>query len=248
MIAQLKAAGLSESEAKIYLALLELGPSSVQQVSAKAGISRPTTYLQIEILKKKDLVTSQIKGKKILFIAESPDNLSALLLKESAELEARRAELAHVLPDLRAAHSLTDEKPVVRYFEGKAGLIAARQEVLRCKEKMIRSIAHLEQTFAVFPRARTGHTSDRVKRGIRSKFIYSTSQGPILKNTDAQNLRESRYVAPERLPLSFDFAIFDDKVKFEILRGRLGGIIIQNKDIAQSFKNLFDFVWGSIKE
>ena len=64
------------------------------------------------------------------------------------------------------------------------------------------------------------------------------------KELDKKNLREAKFISPKKLPIKFDFTVFDDKVKFEILHGKLGAIIIQNKDIAQSFKNLFDFIWG----
>lgn len=248
MISQLKAAGLSDNEAKVYLAMLELGPAPVQEISRKAGVNRPTAYVQIEALKKKHLASTQTRGKKTFFIAESPENLESLLNKESSELEARRAEVLRALPELAAAFVMTDDKPVVRYFEGKEGLVKIRQEVLRCKEKLVRSIAHLEDTFAVFPDASKKNTSERVKHGIRSKFIYTTNKGPILKSSDKANLRESKFISPKKLPISFDFTVFDDKVMFEILQSKLGGIIIQNKEIAQSFKNLFDFVWNSIRE
>lgn len=52
MLAQLKHIGLSENEAKVYLAMLELGPSPMLEIAAKAGINRPTAYAQLEALKK----------------------------------------------------------------------------------------------------------------------------------------------------------------------------------------------------
>ena len=64
MLTQLKHIGLSENEAKVYLAMLELGPSPVLEIAAKAGINRPTAYAQIESLKKMGLVSMQTKGKK----------------------------------------------------------------------------------------------------------------------------------------------------------------------------------------
>jgi len=247
MLNQLKAAGLSDNEAKVYLAMLELGPAPVQEIAAKAGVNRPTAYVQIEALKKKHLASTQTRGKKTFFIAESPETLEALLNKEGAELEARRTELLKAMPELAAAFVMTDEKPVVRYFEGKEGLAKLRQEVLKSKEKLVRSIAKVEDVLATSPNALTTHPSERVKHKIHSKLIYTSDKAAVLP-TDKAMLRESKFISAKKLPITFDFTVFDDKVKFEILRGKSGGIIIQNKDIAQSFKNLFDFIWNSIKE
>jgi HTH-type transcriptional regulator, sugar sensing transcriptional regulator len=247
MISQLKAAGLSDNEAKVYLAMLELGPAPVQEIAAKAGVNRPTAYVQIEALKKKHLASTQTRGKKTFFIAESPENLEGLLNKEGTELEARRAEVLRVMPELAAAFVMTDEKPVVRYFEGKEGLAKIRQEVLRCKEKMVRSIARVEDVLITSPDALTARPSERVKHKISSKLIYTSDKGSVLPS-DKKMLRESKFISHKKLPITFDFTVFDDKVIFQILHGKVGGIIVQNKDIATSFKNLFDFVWDSIKE
>jgi len=66
--------------------------------------------------------------------------------------------------------------------------------------------------------------------------------------TDKHVLRESKFVSPKKLPITFDLSVFDDKVCFEMLKGKIGGVIIQNKEISQSFKDLFDFIWSSIEE
>ncbi len=110
MITQLKAAGLSDNEAKVYLAMLELGPAPVQEIAAKAGVNRPTAYVQIEALKKKHLASTQARGKKTFFIAETPENLESLLNKEGVELEARRAELLKAMPELAAPEGWKDEE------------------------------------------------------------------------------------------------------------------------------------------
>jgi sugar-specific transcriptional regulator TrmB len=237
--------GLSDNEAKIYLAMLELGPATALSIASNARINRPTAYAQIDSLKKKGLVKDKKQGMKTLFVAESPEKLEFLINKQKAELEVRREELAQAMPELMAAFSLTGEKPIVRYFEGKEGLTKVRREVLQCKEKIIRAISSIAES----PDALSSKPSERLKRGIRSKFIYTSKMGPILKKLDKPNLlRESKYVSAKKLPIMFDFTAFDDKVVFEILRGKIGGIIIQDKNIAQSFKNLFDFVWSSIPE
>jgi HTH-type transcriptional regulator, sugar sensing transcriptional regulator len=247
MLSQLRDAGLSENEAKVYFAMLELGPSSVMDIAAKAGVNRPTAYAQIELLKKRGLAgTEKISGK-THFVAKSPEHLEFLINKQKSELDVRREELLAVMPELRAAFSLTGEKPVVRYFEGKEGSLRARQEVLKCKEKFIRSIARVDNTLAIFPSKLKTGPSERLRHKIRSRFIYTSDRGPIVES-NKKLLRETKFIPLKKLPITFDFAVFDDKVKFEILKGKRGSIIIQNKDIAQSFKNLFDFIWDSIKE
>ena len=47
---ELEHLGLSDKEAKVYLAALEMGPSPVQDISHKAHVNRATTYVMIESL------------------------------------------------------------------------------------------------------------------------------------------------------------------------------------------------------
>src|SRR3989338_4813909 len=97
---QLKNLGLSDNEAKVYLAMLELGSATMLEISTKAGINRPTAYVQVESLKKLGLVSTQTKGKKQFFIAESPDQLENMLDQKKLDIENKKEELTKLLPEL----------------------------------------------------------------------------------------------------------------------------------------------------
>ena len=79
---ELKRLGLKDKEAAVYVACLELGPSPVQQISRKAQVVRATTYVVLEALLERGLVTQYKEGKKTLFSAEPPRQLMRLLEKQ----------------------------------------------------------------------------------------------------------------------------------------------------------------------
>ena len=54
-IQDLQQIGLTEKEAKVYLAALELGEKAVQVIAQKAGVNRATTYFILESLIEKGL-------------------------------------------------------------------------------------------------------------------------------------------------------------------------------------------------
>ena len=74
MADELKQAGLTENESKVYLSLIDLGPSLAGQISRKTGLHRRTVYDTTEmliqkglvgyILKKQQKTVSSIKPKK----------------------------------------------------------------------------------------------------------------------------------------------------------------------------------------
>jgi len=72
----LKKIGLEDTDAKIYLSLLQLGPSTATEISRKAGISRTLSYHALEKLGWLGLVNrASGKRKKLQFFVEHPKNL-----------------------------------------------------------------------------------------------------------------------------------------------------------------------------
>lgn len=247
MLNQLKHIGLSENEAKVYLAMLELGPSPVLEIAAKAGINRPTAYVQIESLKKMGLVSTQTKGKKQLFIAEDPDQLEILLTEEEKELEHKKDELTTLLPNLKVLFDLAEEKPLVRYFEGLEGIKKVQNEFLHTKSKQIYSISFRDDLYTAIPN-QGEYVKERVRKKIRSKFIYSSTKGPLSNVSDKELLVESRFIPPERFPKGADITIFDNKVAIASLHGKVMCTVIEHNDIAKSFRGIFDLLWMSAKK
>ena len=247
MLERLKNIGLSDNEAKVYMAMLELGPSPVVEIARKAEVNRPTAYVQIESLKKKGLISMLTKGKKHLFIAESPEQIEFIIEREKGELERKTEEFKKLLPDLMAAFNVSGQKPQVRFFEGKEGLIKLQDEFLKNKSKESITLSSADDVMNIFPGHPQKYTPRRVQRGIKSRLIYTSSKGPFLKS-DPSLLREVRFISPEKMPFGLDVSIYDDIVSISNLKGAISGVIIRNQSIANSFRNLLNFIWNSAEE
>ena len=107
--------GLSENEAKLYLALLEKGPCTVSDIAKHSGLHRPTVYKHIPDLQQKGLVTTTRKGKRILYIGESPEKLEHLLDRVNEEVRL-------AIPELVEEFGKRKHKPVIKFYEGKHGI------------------------------------------------------------------------------------------------------------------------------
>ena len=64
--------GLNEKESKVYLALLAVDNSSVLDLSKKTELNRSTTYVVLETLAKKGLVSETTVGKKLTIKQNRP--------------------------------------------------------------------------------------------------------------------------------------------------------------------------------
>jgi len=124
---ELRKLGLKEKEVQVYLAGLELGPSSVQKIAEMAKITRPTTHEIIKKLEEKRLFIETQQKKKRVFIAQSPERILGLLRIQKREIEEKEREFIRIIAALEAKYS--KEKEGIKVFKGKEGL-RALEEIL----------------------------------------------------------------------------------------------------------------------
>jgi sugar-specific transcriptional regulator TrmB len=120
LIDPLKNLGLSEKEAKVYLALLQLGTATPYRIAKKSGLKRPTAYVIAEELVEKGLIVHGPGDESRKYIARSPETF----------IEAQEAKLTQakrVLPELKSLQKETEEKTSILYFEGVEGFRQAHQ-------------------------------------------------------------------------------------------------------------------------
>ena len=119
---ELRKLGLTEKEVQVYLAGLELGPDSVQNIAKKAGLTRPTTYEIIRSLENKGLFAEAKEKKKNQFFAQSPEKILGILRIQKREIEEKEREFIRIIASLEAKYP--KEKEGIKLFKGKEGLKA----------------------------------------------------------------------------------------------------------------------------
>ena len=238
--------GLSEKEAKVYLAALELGAATVQQIANKADVLRPTTYLILEAMLKKGLMTSADKGKKTLFSAEPPAQLERYLDYQVRGLEEVRTDLRAVLPDMEALFNLTGERPKVRFYDGIEGLDSSEDDLYRELQPSdhIYCFTPLDEEEIVFPDTRQAQPKKRLEKGIWAHVIYTREAGAILGATSKNEMREARFLPKTKFPFRGLVTILPGKrVQIASFAGRYFGVLIDDVEIANTFKVIWDLAW-----
>jgi sugar-specific transcriptional regulator TrmB len=226
--------GLEEKEAKIYIALLDLGTAKVQDIALKAGIKRPTAYVVLENLFAKNYITKTFHKSKVSYSPEKPDILLRAL-KHKEEL------LEQMLPLLQARMKSSKIRPRVKIYEGKGGVEQVYDEMYQSKSVcLFGSIKNLSEEFV-------GRV-DSLKKIIKSADIHVRD----LLTEDPKDLDfglasigknyEARVIARE-LDLFVDGGIYDNKVAILSIKNDLFAVVIESKEVADTFQSLFDIVW-----
>ena len=77
------------------------------------------------------------------------------------------------------------------------------------------------------------------------RIIYTSKNGPILNPQEGS--KERRYIPLEKFPYSGSLTIYGNKVALMAENHHLVGAIIENNEIANTLRALFNLAWESIK-
>ncbi len=241
---ELKGLDFSDKEAKVYLALLELGEAPVQKISEKAKVNRATTYIVLEALQKRGVVSTVEKDKKVIFAAESPRALLRLFRSEEQQLKEKQDAFKRALPEFEAIFNLSAEKPAVKFFEGPEGVRAVREDILQSGVKTLYNIYSKEYVDQIKALFNDDENEEFLKRehelNISIKSIYTSDSGPY---EGFQLKGERKFVPKEKFPVSGDILIYEDRVALTTLRGKIVSVIIESREIADTLRTIFELAW-----
>lgn len=219
--------GLTESESKVYLALLELGPSLAGTISRKTGIHRRNIYDITERLIEKGLIGYILKNNRRLFEAANPERLKEIL-------DEKQKELQESLGDLMFLYEKTKEKQETNFYKGIEGLKTVFQDQLDSKEILI--LGASQSAFEVLPFYFEWYDKDRVEKKIKARIIASEKLSKKIP------LSEIRYL-PQKYANPLAINIYGNKVAIILWKKEPLAIVIKEKEIADSYRQYFELMW-----
>ncbi|KKU78414.1 MAG: Transcriptional regulator, TrmB [Candidatus Peregrinibacteria bacterium GW2011_GWA2_47_7] len=210
--------GLSDKDSEVYLACLELGTQPASVIAKKAGLKRPTTYLILEGLLKKGLVSEYTGSNVKYFTAVAPEYLLNYIDKQRRELTSHQRELEEYLPQLQSLSNPYTLNPKVRFYEGMAGIERVMNDTLTSTEPL------------------------RCFSTIKSrKYLEDDYSDP-----DAQHQMSHFRWLPSDISGVFynEINIYDNKMAIACLgKNEMLGIIIESESIANTQKSIFEVAW-----
>lgn len=204
-VAALQRLGLTEYEARIYLALARMGPIKASEVSFFGNVPRTKTYGAIRELEKKSLL-SMIPGKPEIYAVRSP---SEVLMPLVTRLESGVAESTSIVHQLALTY---ESNVIVRSqhpkeagdmwtIEGRANVLAKMNELLSEASKSINYstsanglIRAYKANSATFEKART--------RGVALRILTPVSPDNNAVAREMEAIAEIR-ILEQPLPAQF---------------------------------------------
>lgn len=237
----IKNLGLTTKAARIYLAALELGEATVQELAQKSRLKRTTLYYILdELIEAGALIYTKV-GKKNYYVPERPQNL----LKRAKE---RIANFEESLQLLEGKMGEKHKKPRVYFLYGSSGFKQVWDIILSTKEKEYRIITQGESFLGY---VREKYIIDEIiaqkkKGNVSSRQLISDSiYARKIIAKDSQENRTSKLLPPSH-KLPFTEIITESLVAF--ISPKFDNMIFVVEDIyfSQTRKSIFETLWNLI--
>ncbi len=230
--------GLTDVEAKVYLALLKNGSSLAGKISRDTGVHRRTVYDAIERLIEKGLVSYIRTNNRKYFEAVHPRRLLEIL-------KERETDVVDMLPELEAQFKFVKEKKETVFFRGKKAMQTIFNEQMAHSGVVYYSggskvLGEIAKSYL------KKYDSTRKEKKIKM-FIITDSAGREIKELNNLYSCKTKFLKKWNENKTV-MGVYGDNVVIVNWDEDPIAIVIKEKEIAKGFLNYFDILWNVAKE
>lgn len=238
LIKKLEKIGLTNKEARVYLAILELGESNINQIAKKSEIKRSTVYDIVEALQEEGYVYSTIYNKKKKYVAENPGIIEK-------KLEEKKKMAIDIFPELSSMANFSDKKPQIMHYYGNEGIKNLFYDTLKYPGQEV--LAWLSQDYHKhFDKKfiEEIYIPKRVKNKIWERAIASDSSKMCeYQKMDKKVLREIKLFKKEKFPFDVHVQLYGKNKIGIVSFPEKFCLIIVSKQIYNTLKSVFEINW-----
>ncbi|MFT4303819.1 MAG: TrmB family transcriptional regulator [Candidatus Woesearchaeota archaeon] len=228
--------GLTRNQAEVYVTLLKLGSATAQQIIKESGIQRSPVYDALEKLRDKGLVSFVTKDFKKYFQAESPKALYGYL-------EEKKEEISQIMPQLEALEGMKKENINASIYKGKEGLKTIHYDMLK-EGKQIDVIGGKGLIFSELKYYIPHWEKERIKKKMKWRILWDNKK---IRDEVIKRKYVDGKVLPKGTETSSVVNIYGNKVAIFLWKEKYPtAFVIDNKDVADSFRKWFNLLYDKI--
>lgn len=240
----LKESGFTDKESVVYTALLSCGTASAYTIAEKAGLKPPTAYLTLQNLIRKGLAYSIPRAKKKLFSARDPREVIV-------DLEKRTARAKQVLPDMIALIPAEVPRIKIHYYQGLNGIQESFDYGLK-HGLLTKEVVGFYASGEKVPKQYI-EMSEKYMRALKNRGVHVRGITP--EHASIQEIKKIDDMlghALRTIPYK-DYSAkasieAEDKIVRIILNQEQRAIVIDNPELAQMVKQIFEMVFARLEE
>ncbi len=233
--------GFTTGEAKVYLALLQIGESKVGPIIKTSQITRSKVYDILERLISKRVVSKVTKQNILYYQALPPHTLFNTLKEKEIQLQQEQQLLHQILPQLIKLHPAATANVMI--YEGFAGFKAMIDRTIEelTKNDSYDAMGISETTEAMRHYARKIYEAQPIKK-FKARSIFDEKGAH--KIVERKNPLHQIRLLPSGWHTPALFTIYKDTVGIHLGNEEsIISIVIKNADITKSFRTTFEAMW-----
>jgi len=239
--------GLTKSEIKVYLALLDLGESKSGDILKKSNLNSGKIYEILDSLQRKGLVSYIIKSNIKYFSPADPKRVLDYLEEKKQEITKQEKDYNTILPELLKKISSFKSKTKIEIFTGFKGMKSAYyKELDRIKNNTlyVLGIVPFEQySKNVINFFNNDLRQKRENSKSKIKKLLSESARKELqfqeKNAEVKYLPYGSIISINIVGNLTTIGIFTEEMIF---------ISIESEEVANNFIKQFELLWKQAKK
>jgi len=229
----LKNIGFTSNESKVYLTLLKKGSSLAGEIAKQTNLDRTSVYNALDLLLKKGIISFVIESNKRIFQASNPEKI--------IEYHKEQQEIAkQILPYLKKIQNTKKQKSKISLYQNITGLKTIFNDILKsCNQEEEYLVIGSEGQFSdKMPYFSPIFRKQKQKNKIKTRLITRKD----LKTKEKNKYTEYRKI-PSKIKSPTTINIYKNKVVIFIWDDKPEAVLIENKNVAETFKNYFEFIW-----
>ena len=230
--------GLTKNQSLVYLSLLKLGSTTAQNIIKESGMHRSRVYDSLERLEDLGLVSYVVKDFKKYFQAAAPEKLLDYV-------DEKKEIVSQLISELKKLEGMKKEEINASIYKGKEGIKTIHSAMLK-EVKDVYVLGAKGMIFKELPYFIPNFEKERIKKKIKFKLIYDKKE---FREFEKDKIKRKMFEG-KSLPPGFDSKsvvnIFGNKVAIVLWKDYPSGFIINNKDVADSFRKWFELMYRKI--
>jgi sugar-specific transcriptional regulator TrmB len=237
----LKDLGLTNTEIKTYITLLEIGTVTVGKLLEKSKLPNSTLHRDLNTLIEKSLINFVLEGKRKIYQATDPENFFDFI-------DDKRRRFEEILPDLKKHQNSRMQKENATIYKGIRGIKQAYSIMINTKGKEYLTFGGGEECAN-----KMGITwwlnlhEKRVANKLPSRQVFDLT----VKNIGGTEIEKKPITKIKYLSKEFaqfqETVIVDDIVSINVFTENPYSFVINDKFVAEGYKKHFELLWKQAK-
>jgi predicted transcriptional regulator len=233
--------GLTNSEIKVYMALLRLGNANSVQTIDASGLQSSVVFRALTSLIEKGLLNYILEGRRKIYQATDPKNFINFI-------DDKKRRFEKILPELQKEQNISKNKEVATVYKGIRGIKEIYAIMRETKGKEYNSFGGGKPCEDLLGADWwKNHHLKRIDLKLTARQVFDETVREAGKWNNTQPFSKVRFMSKEFEQLQ-ETTIVGDKVSICVFTQNSYGFLIHDKVVADGYRKQFELLWKSAKK